>query len=110
QYSSRLIRSKEVGSGTDSLIEQTNGLHTGMLGIRSRPVKPLIINLDAEIGRADHPIYPVSQRNLQAFRGRIEFRRRALRIAGYARTDYSTNSASLANFASQSRQYGADAT
>jgi hypothetical protein len=31
-------------------------------------------------------------------------------MAGYARTDYSTNSVSLANYASRSRQYGADGT
>ena len=75
-----------------------------------RPVKPLTINLDAEVGRADRPIYPVSQRNFQALRGRIEFRRGGFRMAGYARTDYNTNSVSLANFASRSRQYGVDGT
>ena len=111
QYSSRRIRSiEDFGGSTGSPVEQTNGMHTGLLGVRFRPARPLAINLDAEIGRADRPIFPISQRNLQAFRGRIEFKRGAVRLAGYARSDYSTNSASLANYASRSRQYGGDAT
>lgn len=110
QYSSRRIRSIEDFGGGASPVEQTNGLHTGVVGIRIRPLKPLTINLDGETGRADRPIYPVSSRKLHALRGRIEFRRGGLRLAGYARSDYSTNSASLANFASRSRQYGADGT
>jgi len=111
QYSSRRIRSiEDFGAGTGTPVEQTNGLHTGLVGIRLRPTKGLTMNVDAEIGRSDRPIYPISQRNFQAFRGRIEYRRGSVRLTGYGRTDYNTNSASLANFASRSRQYGADAT
>ncbi len=91
-------------------IEQTNQLHAGTLGLRLKPVKPLTINLDAEIGRADRPIYPISDRNYQAFRGRAEYRRKALRLTAYARTDYNTNSISLTSYAARSRQYGVDAS
>jgi hypothetical protein len=107
QYSSRRIRSAENAAAP---IEQTNALHTGLLGVRMRPARGFTINLDAEIGRADRPIFNISQRNFEAFRGRIEFRRGGFRMAGYARTDYNMNSTSLANFASRSRQYGGDAT
>jgi hypothetical protein len=106
EYSTRRIRSIE---GADAvLIEQENVLHTGLLGVRIRPLKALSILLDTEIGRADHPIYPVSQRNYETYRGRIEYKLKSVRVAGYSRTDYNTNSASLANFASHSRQYGLD--
>jgi hypothetical protein len=71
-------------------------------------LKPLSILLDTEIGRADRPIYPVSQRNYETYRGRIEYKLKSVRLAGYSRTDYNTNSASLANYASHSRQYGID--
>ena len=115
-YSSRRIRSVQ-GNETpgapapDSArvaAEQTNQLHAGELGFSIRPVKTVTINLDGELGRADKPIYPISERNYQAFRGRIEYKKRAYRVAAYARTNYNTNAASLAAYASKSRQYGVD--
>jgi hypothetical protein len=89
-------------------VEQTNRLHAGVLGFRARPARVLSINLDAEVGRADNPFFPISERNYQALRGRVELKTRRFRAAGYARSYYNSNAASLANFASRSRQYGAD--
>jgi hypothetical protein len=91
-------------------IEQSNQLKAGTLGFRIKPVKPLTINLDAEIGRANRPIYPISERDYQAFRARVEYRQKSFRASVYARSDYNTNSISLTSFASQSRQYGVDAS
>ena len=116
EYSTRRIRSVEgadlVGTPTPPAarvpIEQENALHTGLLGLRIRPVKGLTVLLDTEIGRADMPIYPVSQRNFETYRGRIEYKLKSFRVAGYSRTDYNTNSVSLANYASHSRQNGVD--
>ncbi len=93
-----------------TLSEQTNNLNAGTFGIRVRPVKSLTIRLDTEIGRADHPIYPVSDRNYQALRGRIEYKIRTFRLAAFAGSDYNTNSNSLTSYASHSRRYGADAS
>ncbi len=90
--------------------DQTNRMNAGTVGFRIKPVYAVTINLDAEIGRADKPIYPISERNYHALRGRIEYRRGPVRLSAYARTDYNTNSISLTSFASHSRQYGADAT
>ena len=89
---------------------QNNGLHTGLLGIRLRPVRSFTIRLDGEIGRADHPIYAISQRNFHALKGRAEYRVNGFRIAGFTRIDYNVNSTSLAAYASRVRQYGADMT
>ena len=108
EYSTRRIRSIEGDQNPSAPIEQVNGLHTGLLGLRIRPVKALSILLDGEIGRADKPFDPVSDRNYQAFRARIEYKLKSIRVAGYSRTDYNTNSVSLANYASRSRQYGMD--
>jgi hypothetical protein len=118
QYSTRRIRSMqffEVPGQPVPLIlrtpiEQTNQLRAGVFGIRLKPVRALTINLDSEIGRADHPIYPISDRNYQALRARAEYRFRNFRLSANARTDYNTNSVTLANFASRTRHYGADAT
>jgi hypothetical protein len=112
QYSTRRLRSIQTTNliGAQPLNEQENGLHTGILGVRLRPVKSLTINLDGEVGRADQPFFPISGRNFQAFRGRAEYRRDAFRFAGYVRTDYNVNSGSLYSFASRNRQYGVDGT
>jgi hypothetical protein len=115
-YSNRHIGSIEnqnvVGNQPTAPLtgEQTNALHTGVLGFRLKPVQSLTIRLDGEIGRADHPIYPISEGNYQAFSGRIEYKHRSLRLSGYARSDYNINSVSLSSFASHARQYGADAS
>ncbi len=112
QFSDRRIRSIQAFNavGPQTPDEQTNGLHTGILGIRMRPIKSLTINLDGEVGRADRPIYPISARNFQAFRGRVEYKKGDFRFAGYVRTDYNVNSESISNYASRSRQYGVDGT
>jgi hypothetical protein len=114
-FSYRLIRSVEgqtvVGNRPQELAAvQTNQLHTGVLGFRLKPLQSLTIRVDGELGRADHPIYPVSEGNFQAFRGRVEYKHRSVRLSGYARSDYNINSVSLSSFASHSRQYGADAS
>src|SRR5262249_26883951 len=66
-YTNRRIRSTEGESFDDSGYrldyEQENNLHSGLAGIRLRPIKPLTISVDGEVGRADHPIYPVSEKN-----------------------------------------------
>jgi hypothetical protein len=116
EYSTRQIRSIEGADFGNTPtpafervpIEQENGLSTGLLGLRIHPLKALSIMLDTEIGRADKPIYPISQRNYETYRGRIEYKQKAFRLAGYSRTDYNTNSVSLNNYASHSRQYGID--
>ncbi|HXP85969.1 MAG TPA: hypothetical protein VN841_14695 [Bryobacteraceae bacterium] len=114
-YSTRLISSVEGGSEVGVpfsalTAQQTNQLHTGVLGFRLKPIASLTIRLDGELGRADHPIYPVSEGNFQAFRGRIEYKHRSLRLSAYGRSDYNINSVSLSSFASHARQYGADAS
>ncbi|MGH9559102.1 MAG: hypothetical protein ACRD30_07665 [Bryobacteraceae bacterium] len=89
-------------------VTQSNHLNAGTFGLRIRPVQPLSILLDGEIGRNSEPYTPISNRNYQAFRGRIEYHKKSFRVMAYARTDYNNNSISLTSFASRSRNYGAD--
>lgn len=112
QYANRRIGSIQSVNTTPApaAIEQTNGLHTGRLGVRIRPSKGLTLNLDGEIGRSDRPFYPISGQNIHAFRARAEYRKNKFRFAGYARTDYNLNTDTLSSFASHSRQYGVDGT
>lgn len=114
QFSTRRIRSIEQvdpGGFPDRIeAEQDNTLQAGRFGLRLRPIKPLSIVVDAEVGRNDRPFYPTSERNYQVFGGRIQYRTRALSFSALARTNYNTNSVSLANHSSRSRNYSLDAS
>jgi hypothetical protein len=89
-------------------IEQSNQLKAGTLGFRLKPLKELTISADAEVGRQNKPIYPISDGNYQAFRGRIEYKKKQFRVGAYGKTDYNINSDILTSYASHERTYGAD--
>jgi hypothetical protein len=93
---------------TRTLFEQTNILNAGTFGIRLRPMKQFSINLDGELGRADKPIYPISDKDYHALKARVEYKTRTMRLSAYAGSDYNTNSNTLTSYASHSRQYGVD--
>lgn len=88
--------------------EQSNTLHAGLLGLRLKPRRPLTVTLDTELGRANRPIYPTSERNYHALRARVQYRTRAFYAAAQARTNYNVNSVALAAYSARSRQYGVD--
>ncbi len=91
-------------------ITQYNHQHDGTLGFRIRPFSGFTLMADGEIGRADHPYTPISDKNYTLFRARAEYRRKLYRLSVYQKTDYNTNSISLTSFASRSRNFGADAS
>jgi hypothetical protein len=111
-FSTRRIQSREGQSFdgfTDSaFFEQTNRMHSGLGGLRLRPVKPLTMQIDTEIGRAGRPFYPISERNYHAVNGRVQYRARNFSFSAQTRTLYNTNSVSLFAHSSRSRQYTFD--
>ncbi|HVO98840.1 MAG TPA: hypothetical protein VMT15_12270 [Bryobacteraceae bacterium] len=116
EYSDRHIGSVQGQSNlgdpppTQEAIEQTNQLKAGTLGFRLKPLKGFTISVDGEVGRENKPIYPISDGNYQAFRARVEYRTKLLRLDAYAKSDYNINSDALTSYASHARQYGADAS
>lgn len=114
QFSKRRIRSiqQESFDGFADRVDATqdNTLKAGVAGLRLQPLKPLTVIFDAEIGRADRPIYPISERNYHAFSSRVQYRTRTLTLAAAARTNYNTNSVSLATHSSRSRSYWSGAS
>jgi hypothetical protein len=89
-------------------VDQTNVLHQGTLGFRIKPLKTLTVSLDGDVGHADKPIYPISEKDYHTLRARAEYKLKTLRVNASAKSDYNTNSASLTTYASHSRQYGID--
>jgi hypothetical protein len=114
QYSTRRIRSVEqaaFGDVPDRIeAEQENTLHAGRFSLRLRPSKPFSLLVDAEIGRADRPIYPTSERNYHGLGGRVQHKTRKLTVSASTRINYNFNSVSLAAYSSRSRTYSADAS
>jgi hypothetical protein len=111
-YTARQIRSVQrfdpVPSAADLTGVQDNHLHAGMAGIRFKPWKPVTVSLDAEIGRADRPIYPVGEKNYQAFGGRVQYKLKSLLLSAATKTNYNLNSVSLSSFSAHSRNYALD--
>ncbi len=91
-------------------ITQYNHLNSGVLGFRYRPLQGLTILADGEIGRADQPYTPISERDYTVFRAKVDYKRKSYHLDAYVKTDYNTNSVSLTSFASRGRSYGADAS
>ncbi len=112
-YSTRRIRSLEgqrfEGGSDQTASEQNNRVHAGLIGIRLQPSKPLTISLDGELGRADKPFYPISEKNYHGINGRVQYRARNLTLSASTKTSYNANSASLYVHSSQSRGYAFDA-
>ncbi|MCX6636905.1 MAG: hypothetical protein NT090_17760, partial [Acidobacteria bacterium] len=111
-FSARRIRSRElesVGEFSDLRVaEQDNRLHAGLAGLRLNPAKPLRVSLDAEIGRADRPFFPIGERNYHALGGRVQYKTKTLALAAASRANYNTNSVALAAHSSRARNHSLD--
>ena len=84
---------------------QTNILNSGSFGVRLRPAKPVTISLDGEVGRANLPFTPKSERNYSAFAGRIRYKLKNLQLMGLVQTSYNNNSVTLSSYSSHARTY-----
>ena len=112
QYSNREIRSVQgntVDRFTNSIsATQSNTVHTGTGGVRLRPIKPLTIVLDAEVGRADLPIYATSEKNFHALGARVQLKLKNVTLGAHTKANYNFNSTNLNAFSSRSRTYAMD--
>lgn len=113
QYSDRQIRSIEETNVSGNIFnapsEQTNRLNSGVLGIRLRPAKGLTVILNGEIGRANRPLSPLSERNYHTLGARVLYKARQFQFSAASQANYNANSVSLSTFSSHARTYGADA-
>ena len=114
QYSDRQIRSNEasssLGGSFASPSEQSNILHEGQLGVRLRPIKPLSILLNSSIGRANHPLTPIADRNYQVLGARAQYKVKTLLLTASTSENYNTNSVTLSSYASHARSHSVNGT
>jgi hypothetical protein len=113
QYADRRIRSVQGFQfpGTASQAEradQSNAVKTGTFGLRLRPVKPLTLQLSGELGRADQPIYPTSERNYHVLNARVLYKLKNVTLSAQTKANYNFNANALTAFQSRARSHAVD--
>ena len=116
-YSTRRIRDLEgynfiapSPSITNLAYQQENQQQEGLFGVRIKPIKPMTISLEGDVGRANHPFTPISGRDYQALGGRFDYRVRKLTLNAAYKQNYNNNSITLTSYSSRARNYSAGAT
>lgn len=111
-YSDRQIRVEEAfavpsvaGTASSNLYEQEAHLSAELAGIRLRPVKPLTVNLEGEVGHASHPLDTIALRNYHTLGARAQYRTRTLQLMGHYRELYNENAPlNFLTYSSRSRE------
>ena len=88
--------------------QQTSILNAGVFGVRIKPLAPLTILLDGEVGHANRPFSPKSDKNYQALNARVQYKKKSLMLSAYAQTNYNNDSITLTAFSSHARTYAAN--
>jgi hypothetical protein len=114
-YSDRLITTVEgVNTGTPEFdnfdYSRSGHLHAGVLGVQIHPLQPLTIRLDGEVGRDNHPLTPISDRDYHTLNGRVDYRVRKFQLSATYKQVYNVNSVDFSNYSSRSRDYTANAS
>jgi hypothetical protein len=116
-YSDRLVSTVEgqavpaSASSLSFLYQVSNHENAGVAGLRFRPLKPLTINLDGEVGRAAYPLTPISASDYHTINGRVQYRVKNLQLSASYRQYYNLNPPmSFSNYSSHSRSYSANAS
>ncbi|MGO4883191.1 MAG: hypothetical protein ACLP59_20575 [Bryobacteraceae bacterium] len=113
-YSDRRIEDIEdyaiPGPLAGATYEQVNLLQSGLFGVRIQPVKAMTVNLESEMGRANQPFTPVSDRNYQALGGRFGYRLKKVNLGATYKENYNNNSVLLSSYSSHARNYSANAS
>jgi hypothetical protein len=117
-YSDRQIRLEEAfaypqifGTAASNLYESDSHLNAERLGARIRPIKNLTVNLDGELGHADHPLATISDRNYHTLGGRVQYRTKKLQLGAQYHLVYNENAPlNLLSYSSRSRTASASAS
>lgn len=114
EYSNRRITSSPqvAFAGTIGTLpySQTNELNSGTFGLRLRPMKPITISIDGEIGHASQPFTPKGDRDYSALTGRVQYKFKTLQLVAWSHSDYNENSVTVSTFSSHARTYSASAS
>ena len=90
----------------DPLVEIDNDIQSGGAGLRWLPVKGVRASFDFEIGRADRPLTPVSERKFHTESARVQWRGRGATLTANFQSKINNNPVSLVDYSSESRGGG----
>lgn len=112
--STRIIRSAQSttidGAPEVERSEQSNTQHAGMAGLRFRFAKRFSLQLGAEKGTNDNPVYAVSDKSYHALNGRLQYKSKTLLLAVSMHDSYNFNSDALSTFSARGRVASAEAS
>jgi hypothetical protein len=77
-------------------------------GVRLRPVEPLTIVLSGELGHANQPFTPKSDKDYHALGARVQYKKKSLLASAYVNSNYNNNSVTFTAFSSHARTYAAN--
>lgn len=114
-YSDRQVSTTEgetlpafANSTVNNAYEVANQIQAGTFGVRIRPVTPLTINLDGEVGRATQPLTPIADNKYHTLGGRADYRVKKLQFSTSYRETYNNNQPISFQYSySHSRNYSA---
>jgi hypothetical protein len=90
----------------EPLAEIDNDIHSGGAGVRWLPMKGVRASFDFEVGRADHPLTPVSQKEFHTESARLQWRGRGATLTANFQSKINNNPTSLAGYSSENRGGG----
>ena len=105
-YSDRFMRN--ILDPSLPTFDQTSILNAGVFGVRARPIERLTVVLSGEVGHANRPFTPKSDKDYQALGARIQYKRKSQLVSAYANSNYNNNSVTFTAFSSHARTYGAN--
>ncbi|MDA1315929.1 MAG: hypothetical protein O2968_21610 [Acidobacteria bacterium] len=110
RFSRRRIQTRENflfpgGSFATDLFEQSNDIKSAVGGFRWFPVSGLRVSFDAEVGKAELPFTPRSDKDFHSETLRAQYRKKGFTLGGSFKSRDNSNAASLINHSSQSRHW-----
>lgn len=90
----------------EPLLEIDNDIHTGGAGVRLMPVKGVRASFDFEVGRADRPLTPRSQKEFHTESARFQWRGRGATLTANFQSKINNNPTALTSYSSTSRGGG----
>ena len=87
-----------------------NDVHAGAWGVRWLPSKQVRASFDLELGRADQPLTPVSERRYHNEQARLQWRRDELTVSAFFGSRINNNPSALSGYSSRSRKGGVHAS
>ncbi len=111
RYSARRVRTDSALEFPDfdfhdGLFESGDHVHSGVGGFRWLPVQGMRVSVDAEVGRADQPLTPRSDRRFHTETARWQWRKRDAVVSASFQNAINRNPVSLVDHRSKSRQFG----